>query len=102
MKHLLVLLLLAAAANAKAADWTFSVMIAGGSADIVSSLGRYEANPLARGPSGRFSVRRALPLKAGICAGLWLVRRRWPTTGKVAMATAGIAWTAAAVRNRGT
>lgn len=97
MRRLVLLALLSV--PLPAADWTFSVMVVGGTADVASSLGRYEANSLARGPAGRFSPARAIPLKAGICAGLWLVRRKWPTTGKVAMATAGIAWTAVAVRN---
>lgn len=97
MKHLILLAIFAG--PLPAIDWSLSIMLVGGTTDVVSSLGRYEVNPLARGPAGRFSPARAIPLKAGICAGLWLVRRKWPTTGKVAMATAGVAWTAVAARN---
>lgn len=97
MKHLVLLGLLAL--PLPAIDWTFTIMLSGGTADIASSLGRLEANPLARSANGRFALRKALPLKAAVCASLWFVRRKWPTTGRVAMATAGFAWTAVAVRN---
>ena len=94
------LVLLLAATCGHAADWSLHVMIAGGSADIVSSIGHYEANPLARSANGRFSPAKAVPLKAGICAGLWLVRRKWPTAGKAAMYTASGIWAGVALRNR--
>lgn len=48
--------------------WSAAAMIAGASADVISSYGHQEANPLYRSPNGQFGA-RGLILRGGIVAG---------------------------------
>ncbi len=61
--------------------WSAAALVAGASADVASSYGRVELNPLLRGPDGRFGA-RGVVLRSGIVTGAiltsWAVLRRCP------------------------
>jgi len=88
--------------------WKITIPILGAaqSMDVASSVGAYEANPLARNSSGRFSSARAVPIKIGVTVGIVLLQRhiirRHPKSAKV-FAAQNVAMSAAigavAVRN---
>lgn len=101
---LLILVLLFSTAPAFAASrwkriwqWSCAALIAGQAADIASSYGHFESNPLLRGPDGRFGP-RGMAIKVGVTGGVvltqWLILRRYP---KYASVLAGINFGAAAV-----
>ncbi|MFN7918755.1 MAG: hypothetical protein U0Q16_01580 [Bryobacteraceae bacterium] len=87
--------------------WKASVaaLVASSIADAQSSIGRVEANPILRGPAGRFSG-RSVAMKAGITGvaiGMqWLFLRKSPegekNAARINFAMAG-AFTAAATYN---
>lgn len=56
--------------------WVASIaaLVAANAFDAYSSRGRYEANPLLRGPQGHFSTGRGLLLKSGTAAGTILTQ----------------------------
>lgn len=68
-------------------------------ADIFSSRGAPELNPLARGPHGRFSVRRGIVLKGAVLGGFYLLERKMPPAGEAANWVAAGAWAGAAAYN---
>ncbi len=75
MRQLLVVLLVAAmpgwALSPKAKRrLTFAAAVAAQFLDVHSSVGRREANPLLRGPDGRFHLGRGVGLKLGVLAGM--------------------------------
>ncbi len=112
----LLVLLLALACVAGAAEpnrgwtkhWAVSIGALAGAnaADIQASRGGYEANPLLRGPNGRFASGRAIAVKSGIIGGVvlvqWLLSRRHPERRKAFAVTnyalAGVV-TGVAIRN---
>lgn len=53
-------------------------LVATNIADVVSSQGRYERNPVLRGADGRFSMRRGVPLKIIVVGGTLLIERIVP------------------------
>lgn len=63
-----------------------AAFVAGNVADIHSSLGGYETNPLARSSDGQFSPAKGIALKSGIVAGTLILQRvlirRYPTSQK--------------------
>jgi len=82
-----------------------AVLTAANVADVHSSWGKFEVNPLLRSADGRFGVRGAV-VKSGISAGTLtvqaLVLRRWPHARKAAsianfVAAGVVCWVA--VRN---
>ena len=82
---------------------SFTALVAAQSADMWSSIGRYEANPLLRDRHGVFSPTKGIAIKAATTAGLLymehFVIRRHPSTRKtfavlnfvIAGAIAGVA-----------
>ena len=74
-------LLLLASIPVSAGSWRLSLVVLGTAhaVDIHSSLGKMEANPLLRGPDGRFRTGRGIALKsavvAGIALGQWALQR---------------------------
>jgi hypothetical protein len=83
----------------KAWRWSTVALVSAATADISSSIGQYEANPLARQANGRFSVGRGVILKAGVCTGLILLGKKDKRVSTIANFTAGGVWTGAAIRN---
>ena len=79
--------------------WSTAALITGATLDLASSVGQYEANPLARQANGRFSAGRGITLKAGVCTGLVILGKKYPTLGTTANFTAGGAWAGVAIRN---
>ncbi|MCS6953979.1 MAG: hypothetical protein RMK57_04885 [Bryobacterales bacterium] len=79
---------------------TFAAVAVAQILDVHSSLGRREANPLLRGPDGRFSVGRGVGVKLGVLAGLWAAQELYPSQewNWVNLGYAG-ATTAIAIRN---
>lgn len=96
---LLTLPVLAESRGRRVWRWSLAALATGASLDVASSWGRYEANPLARDATGRFSPVRGLALKAGVGAGLWLLGRKSPKAGTVANLTAAGIWAGAALHN---
>jgi len=102
---LLVLSMLAAAAQERPRSWNISVAFFAGSqmVDALSSRGRIEANPLLG--HGPFGLRQSA-IKGGIVGGVvlteWLILRRHPDTKRFWTWTnyaTGAATAAVAVRN---
>ncbi len=56
--------------------WVASIaaLVAANAFDAYSSRGRYEGNPLLRGPQGHFSTSRGLLIKSGTAAGAILTQ----------------------------
>lgn len=96
---LVALPVLAQSRPRKVWKWSLAALASGASLDVASSWGRYEANPLARDATGRFSPARGLALKAGVGAGLWLLGRKSPKAGTVANLTAASIWAGATLHN---
>lgn len=83
MRQLMAVLLVAAmpgwALSPKAKRrLTFAAAVAAQFLDVHSSVGRREANPLLRGPDGRFHVGRGVGLKLGILGGLLAAQELLP------------------------
>jgi hypothetical protein len=83
MRQLMAVLLVAAmpgwALSPKAKRrLTFVAAVAAQFLDVHSSLGRREANPLLRGPDGRFHVGRGVGLKLGILGGMFAAQELRP------------------------
>ena len=80
MKALIALLLLSIPASAGSWKLSIAVLAASHAADIHSSLGKIEANPLLRGPDGRFRAGRGIVLKSAFVVGMasvqWLFQRK--------------------------
>lgn len=55
---------------------TFVAVAVAQALDVHSSIGRREANPLLRGPNGRFDVGRGVALKVGILTGLFFAQEK--------------------------
>jgi len=68
-------------------------VVAGASADVVSSYGRQELVPLYRGPDGRFGA-RGLAIRGGLVTGViltsWAVMRKHPNAKGPAIANFGV------------
>jgi hypothetical protein len=81
---------------------TFAAVAAAQFLDVHSSLGKREANPLLRGPDGRFSAARGAAFKLGILAGLFAVQELQPRPfwSWVNVSYAGFS-TTVAIRNYG-
>lgn len=80
-----VLLILVLAWPLGAADWYWAsvgALSAATSADYVSSIGKYEANPLMRGRDGRFSPVKGAIVKGGSAVALVYVERRMSTRSR--------------------
>lgn len=95
-----------ASAGRKLWKWSVAALAAGSAVDAMSSWGHREANPLLRGPDGRFSA-RGIGLKAAIAgsavAAQWALQRKNPGAAKgMAFANFGMAgtFTGAAVYNQ--
>ncbi len=77
-------------------------LVGGGVADVVSSVGMIEINPLARGMGGRFDIRKGISLKAGVVGGILLMQKLIPGKRKfwtkVNFSVGGF-WGGVAVRN---
>ena len=107
MRQLILVILVAAlpcwglSPNAKR-RLTFAAVAAAQFLDVHSSIGRREANPLLRGPDGRFDVGRGAGFKIGILAGLFAAQELHPKPywSWVNASYAGFS-TAVAVRNYG-
>lgn len=107
MRRLLVGLLIASSLHAENRFWKWSTaaLLAGTSADMASSYGHRELNPLLAGQDGRFGG-RGVVIKAGMAGGVilfqWIVLRRNPRASKVfgiANIGAGAAFGSVASRN---
>lgn len=104
MTRLVVLLIAALPLCAESAwhrawRWSAAALVTGAAADVASSVGRYEMNPLARGSDGRFAVRRGIAIKAAVTGGVLLVGRLDRKAGTVANCAVGGMWAGVAVRN---
>jgi hypothetical protein len=86
MKALVIVALWVAASVGTAADWKSRpfrvsqvIYIGANAADIASSRGSWEANPLLRSPDGRFGG-RGIAIKSGVLAGIlatqWICHRK--------------------------
>jgi len=88
--------------SAQAWDISFSALVAARSADLYSSRGLYESNPLLRSPDGRFSMARGVAVAVPSLVFVQVVQkwaiRKWPQARKpftivnfaVAGATVGV------------
>jgi hypothetical protein len=67
--------------------WSVAALASGAANDAISSWGKYEANPLLRNTTGRFSG-RGLAIKSGITVGsligTYLLVRRYPDATRTA------------------
>jgi hypothetical protein len=78
-------------------NWSFVALAGANAADIGTSLGRHELNPLLAGSNGMLDTGRAIEIKGALVGGLvlteWLFHRRHPEMAKpfafVNFATAG-------------
>lgn len=59
-------------------DWGDFTYWAGSFADVASSVGKREANPLLRNPDGRFSVGKGLALKGGVYGAIKVIEYYHP------------------------
>ena len=105
MKCLLIVIMLCSCtmhAESKAKKvwrWSVAALTLGAALDYASSVGQYETHPIVRQPNGLFNARRGAALKIGVCTGLVLIGKKYPTVGATANFTAGGVWTGAAIRN---
>jgi hypothetical protein len=87
MKALVIVALCMAVSVVTAADWksrlfraSQAIYIGANAADIGSSMGSWEANPLLRSPGGRFGS-RGVAIKGGMVAGIlatqWFCHRKF-------------------------
>ena len=95
-----------ASASRKLWKWSVAALATGSAVDAWSSWGRQEANPILRGPGGRFSA-RGIGLKAAIAGGAvatqWALQRKNGEGAKgMAIANFGMAgtFTGAAIYNQ--
>ncbi len=81
---------------------TFAAAVAAQVLDLHSSVGKREANPLLRGPDGRFDLGRGAAFKLGILGALFAAQELHPSShwNWVNASYAGFS-TAIAVRNYG-
>jgi hypothetical protein len=67
-------------------NWSVAVLAAANAADIGTSLGRHELNPVLAGRTGMLDTGRAIGLKAGLFGGLavteFLIHRHHPEVEK--------------------
>lgn len=79
----------------RAWKWSAAALIAGASADVASSVGQQELNPLYRNPNGQFGTRGAL-LRSGVVTGSLLtgllVMRKHPYAKGPAIANFGVGY----------
>jgi hypothetical protein len=67
-------------------NWSIVALAGANAADIGTSLGRHELNPLLAGRNGRIDTGRAVEIKGALVGGLvlteWLLHRRHPEVVK--------------------
>ena len=61
--------------------WSAVALVASSTADVASSVGKLEANPLLRSGDGRFGARGA-GIKLGACVAVLLIQNRARKSGK--------------------
>lgn len=87
MKAIVIVVVCAALATVSAADWksrlyrvSQAIYIGANVADVGSSIGSWEANPLLRNSGGRFGS-RGVAIKGGMLAGIlatqWICHRKY-------------------------
>ena len=81
---ILVALLLCLPLSAQTWEFSFSALAVSRGADLYSSRGLYESNPLLRGPDGRFSMARGLAVTIPTLVFVHGVQkwamRKWPSS----------------------
>jgi hypothetical protein len=76
-----------------------AVCVGGAAADIASSLGKQELNPIVRNDRGQLNVGRAILLKGASCGWPALIERRHPRMAFWIRTITGIGWSVIAGRN---